>query len=181
MLLRGLDQLATKEEIQEAFGQVMGSDQDIRVGPLRPYRQNTQAVTVTLPRSKARQMVQQGQLRVGPTCCTIEKRLEIKKCQKCWGFDHSARECKGPDRSKLCWSCGKEGHLGKSCKEKNNYCVLCKEDHALGSGRCTAFRSALQKARTRQNNTNRGWAPDTENRKKREAFPHLKESRQPLK
>jgi hypothetical protein len=159
--LRGLDELATREEVQQAIEQMVGADDTIKVGPMRPHYQNTQAVTVTIAGPKAEQLVRTGLIRVGPGCCSIEKRLVVRGCQKCWAYDHAANGCKGPDRSRLCRMCGKEGHIGKTCTADKAMCVLCGEDHIMGSGRCKAFRTALNKARKLQNNKQQ-WAPRVE-------------------
>jgi hypothetical protein len=145
--LRGLDQLATREEVAQAVEQAVGPDPNTVVGPLRPYWRSTQAVTVTMTSGNAEKLIAAGKLRVGPTACKAEKRVVVKRCSKCWSFDHSAGKCDGPDRSKLCMGCGKTGHQSRECKEKKS-CVLCNgEEHALGSGQCPAFRKALAKSK----------------------------------
>ena len=163
--LRGLDDLATKEEVQLAIEQAVGADQTTMVGPLRPSRLNTQAVTVTLEATKADQLTKTGRLRVGPACCQVQNRLEVRGCLKCWGYDHAASDCKGPDRSKLCRRCGKEGHIRRDCKDTQTSCVLCKEEHSMGSNRCKAFRTALGRARKHQSSGHR-WAPSGKRREK---------------
>jgi hypothetical protein len=150
--LRGLDELASREEVTKAIEQAVGPDDTTKVGALRPHWHNTQAATLTLSKDNADKLVGVGHLRVGPSRCPVERRLEVKRCSRCWSFEHAAGKCTGPDRSKHCMGCGQEGHAMKNCKADKS-CVLCNgENHALGSGRCKAFRHALAMAR-KQNNT----------------------------
>lgn len=147
--LRGLDGLATREEVLSALEEAVGADDGTRVGQLRPNSQNTQAVTVTMAKRLADQLLETGHLRVGPSRCQAIKRLEVRKCSRCWNFDHTSSCCKGPDRTRNCRNCGQPGHLAKDCKGVRS-CVLCKEDHVIGSGLCKAFKSALNRARRQE-------------------------------
>jgi hypothetical protein len=65
--LRGLDGLASREEVLEALESAVGQDTTTKVGPMRPHRQNTQAVTVTLLKAKAEELLKAGSIRVGPS------------------------------------------------------------------------------------------------------------------
>jgi hypothetical protein len=168
--LRGLDELASREEVASAVEKIVGPDDTTKVGPLRPHWHNTQVATLTLSKNNADKLIRAGHLRVGPSRCTLERRLEIKRCSKCWKYDHLAEKCTGPDRSRLCMGCGKEGHAMKNCTADKS-CVLCEgENHALGSGRCKAFRHALVQAR-KLNNIK---LQEGKRQTGREAFPPLR-------
>ena len=79
--------------------------------------------------------------------CKVEKRIEMRRCFKCWAYEHKAAECKGPDRTKTCNKCGKEGHRYKDC-DKEEACPVCNmSGHRAGTGKCRDFRRALSKAR----------------------------------
>jgi hypothetical protein len=165
--LRGLDELATAEEVVEAVEKAVGPDPNTKVGPLRPYWRHTQAVTITTSKASADKLLAAGRLRVGPTSCQAEKRVVVKRCSKCWSYDHGAGKCDGPDRTKLCVGCGKQGHQSRECKEKKS-CVLCDgEEHALGSGQCKAFRKALQKIKGQKGNQRRPIQPQKQHQQQR--------------
>uniref|UniRef100_T1HNT4 CCHC-type domain-containing protein n=1 Tax=Rhodnius prolixus TaxID=13249 RepID=T1HNT4_RHOPR len=59
--------------------------------------------------------------------------------------------CKGPDRSKLCYKCGEQGHLAVTCTAEG-CCMLCRDReialdacrHLPGAGGCVVFREALE-------------------------------------
>lgn len=177
--LRGLDELATREEVQQAIDKTLGADDNTKIGLLRPHGSNTQAVTVTLSRPKAEELVTAGCLRVGPARCPAVRRVEVKGCTRCWSYDHSTAKCNGPDRTKLCRGCGKAGHLRKDCTGIRS-CVLCgNHEHALGSGRCKAFRAALERSRKQAATKQHRWHPSTEEVASADAdpFPPLPKGR----
>jgi hypothetical protein len=77
--LKGLDQVSTREEVLKAVAGKVGPDEVTRVGPLRPYRQNMQAATITLAKGKADILIKSGHVKVGLSCCEVEKRVEVKR------------------------------------------------------------------------------------------------------
>lgn len=122
----------------------------IKIGELRPNANNTQAVTVTLDKEDAEKLVKDGIIRVGVVNCTVEKRIKVTKCRRCWSYEHTATECTGTDRSKFCYKCGKDGHAAKDCTDEVA-CPICQtKGHITGSGKCPAFRRALNQIRREQ-------------------------------
>lgn len=113
--IRGMDSTAEKGEVKEAIEEMVGTVEDgtYTIGELRPYGRNNQATTVTMEMSKASFLIRKKSIRIGLVNCQIEQHIEVKKCFKCWSYDHIEKECKGPDRSALCHKCGGEGHKAK--------------------------------------------------------------------
>lgn len=97
--------------------------------------------------------------------CRVERRVRVDKCHRCWAFDHLARECMGPDRRNLCLKCGKSGHKREGCKAEEE-CPLCeKKGHRAGSGRCGAFKRALEHIKGRERSRERARARQEEERR----------------
>jgi len=143
--IRGMDSTAEKGEVKEAIEEMVGTMEDgtYTIGEFRPYGRNNQATTVTMEMSKASFLISKKSIRIGLINCQIEQHIEVKKCFKCWSYDHIEKECKGPDRSTLCHKCGGEGHKAKECQNMEK-CPLCDEQgHKAGPSKCGIFRRAL--------------------------------------
>lgn len=145
LFIRGIDGITKKEEVLEAIKSIIGAENDdLRVSDLRENDRGTQTAVVTLKKEHAGKLLEEN-IRIGMVTCQMEKSIRMKRCFKCWQFDHVAKECKGLDRTALCRKCAKEGHLEKECKE-TEYCVLCDTGgHVTGRGKCREYKRALSK------------------------------------
>ncbi|KAL3279406.1 hypothetical protein HHI36_016917 [Cryptolaemus montrouzieri] len=104
--------------------------------------------------------------RIGVVKFTLTKHTKLNQCFKCLGYNNVAKECEGPDRTKLCRKCGKEGHIAKNCTNAE-HCPLCKnDDHQAGKSRCWLFKMTLAKERQGSPRGKRGSAYPDRNRKK---------------
>nr|XP_022908735.1 uncharacterized protein LOC111420061 [Onthophagus taurus] len=147
--IRGMDASMEKWEVREAIEAALGvKNMDMQTSELRPMRNDTQAITVTMDTKQAETLMRGGPIKIGLTRCYIERRIKLERCFRCWGYGHTAKDCKEDiDRSKLCFKCGKENHDQGVCKNKEA-CPLCKVDgHKAGTGRCKAFMAALSLVR----------------------------------
>jgi hypothetical protein len=149
----GMDAVTTDLEVREALTNAVEfkkSDQLI-VKPLRPARYGTQVATIIADEEDANKLLLLRNLRIGLSLCPLKERIDLIKCYKCWKYGHRAAKCTEKNRSELCRNCAKEGHKSDQCKE-NAYCPLCESDgHAAGSGKCLAFRNALNEERKSRN------------------------------
>ncbi|CAB0044001.1 unnamed protein product [Trichogramma brassicae] len=124
--IRDLDECATKAEICTALGHQLGTtnlDPDV-VRSLRKAYAGTQTAVIDLPDELAAEALKLGHLRVGWVSCRVRERAEASRCFRCWDFDHVAARCAGPDRSKLCYRCGQDGHRAKTCRYAPASCHL---------------------------------------------------------
>ncbi|CAG9837743.1 unnamed protein product [Diabrotica balteata] len=152
--LRGMTANTEEEHIKLAIQREIGKwKTNFAIKQIRPMRNNTKAATFILTALAARQILDLGHLKVGLARCEVERRYVVRKCQRCWSYQHDVARCDGPDRTGLCHRCGKEGHTFNTCKE-DEHCVVCNEQHRIGSGKCAAFREALQRARMAEQNKN---------------------------
>ncbi|CAH1106749.1 unnamed protein product [Psylliodes chrysocephalus] len=129
--IRGMEADATvKEAIKDAVGTW---EEDNKLSELRPLSNDTLAATLTLRTEQAEKLLREGFLRVGLGKCRLEKRLNIRRCPKCWSYEQEVDKCEGPDRSKQCFKCGLEDHSAKECtneehalfvKRKDNNCII---------------------------------------------------------
>ncbi|XP_071052973.1 uncharacterized protein [Onthophagus taurus] len=155
--IRGMDASTDNMEIVEAIETTLGEPNiDLYTSELRPMKSNTQAVTVTLDKKKADILLKTGRIKIGLTRCRIEKRIKLERCFRCWDYGHTARDCKGIDRSKFCFKCGNDDHEQQACKNKEA-CPLCEsEGHRAGTGKCKVFITALSSARKEEQRKSNG-------------------------
>lgn len=142
-----MDATTTKEEVVEALEKVLEEKSDFKLSELRPNRGGTQAVTITINQKGAEQLNKHELIKVRLLRCSIQKRINLKRCFKCWSYEHEINKCDRPDRSNHCRKCGRVGHKSENCKEDET-CLLCNETgHISGSGKCKAFKKALSVAK----------------------------------
>uniref|UniRef100_A0A6P7HIB7 Uncharacterized protein LOC114349193 n=1 Tax=Diabrotica virgifera virgifera TaxID=50390 RepID=A0A6P7HIB7_DIAVI len=145
--IRGMTENTEESHLKAAIKKQLGSwEPNFLIKQLRPMRNSTKAATVVLSAQAATKILEVGHLKVGLVRCEVEKRYIVKKCQRCWSYLHESSKCNGPDRTGCCQNCGKKGHAFDACKEEE-FCAVCEQSHRIGSGRCPAFREALQKVK----------------------------------
>lgn len=133
--VKDMDFEATADDIREGFKVLIG-EEEIRVGALRPAFGGTQSATVLVPGLAAKKLKDVSRIQVGWVCCRLIQRESEARCYRCWEFGHTASGCKGEDRTKLCFNCGREGHVIATC-EFSVRCVACgKEGHKMGNRSC---------------------------------------------
>ncbi|XP_015118908.1 uncharacterized protein LOC107042385 [Diachasma alloeum] len=153
--IKNLEETATKKEILEALQKAAGESCGISLNAIKSLRKaygRTQTAWVRLPVPTTKKIVgESGKIKIEWVNCHVRRVERPLKCFKCWDFGHLANKCKSlVDRSKNCIKCGEDGHLVAKC-EKDAKCVLCvakgridNSAHIAGSGRCPAYKEALQ-------------------------------------
>lgn len=110
--IRGIDADTTQEELVSAIENQIGPSKDkkYKVGVLRPNTNETQAATVSIGR-KENSWVTENKSGI---ICPVERRLKIKRCPRCWAFDHKQASCQSTrDLTKSCYKCGSSNHKVK--------------------------------------------------------------------
>ncbi|XP_049548805.1 tol-Pal system protein TolA-like [Anopheles darlingi] len=122
---RNLDSITTESELEKALKEQCGV-KEISSLRLRKGFDNMKVATVWLHPQEAGKLLAKGSVKLRWSVCPIRVAPRVdpstRKCYKCLELGHLSVNCKGPDRSKLCYNCGGEGH-------------------ALGGPRCNAYRS----------------------------------------
>lgn len=150
--LRDLDSYTTVEEVEAAIKTSLGCNEaDIRVNLTRANNRELKVAIVQMAERQATDLLEMGRVKVGWVYSRVCKRIVVLRCYRCHGYGHIAAACKGADRSKLCYKCGSAEHKAKTCDGPVK-CFICSElgqpedkvNHVPGSGRCVAFRNALE-------------------------------------
>ncbi|XP_036147511.1 uncharacterized protein LOC118647204 [Monomorium pharaonis] len=101
-------------------------------------------------------MLKKEKLNIGWRKCPVFNHFSIKRCFKCWGFYHIAKNC---TRDETCHKCtGK--HKASECREKQNKCVNCmfkiktynlkiKDDHDALDPECPTYKRAIEEEKRR--------------------------------
>lgn len=158
--IRDLDDATTKEEVEEAiYRETKVNAEDIKTTLLGPNSRGLKLAIIQMSARVANKLVEQSKMKIGWVNCRIRRRLEVKRCFRCFGFGHEQSYCKGPNRrgDHICMNCGEKGHSKSDCSSKEPQCFLCKErqsenispHHKPGTGKCQVFREALEEARTK--------------------------------
>ncbi|KAJ8967957.1 hypothetical protein NQ317_003547 [Molorchus minor] len=147
--IKDLDCVSTKEEVEMAIAHLLGiKEEEVAVGPLRPYFGGNQAATVRLKANHAVELLNKGTVRIGLNQCPINEFVKVVQCYRCLKYGHRRDECReATGRAAECLRCGGNGHKAKEC-ERAEHCVLCQKDgHRAGAGKCPEFRKALQRSK----------------------------------
>jgi hypothetical protein len=158
--IRDLDSGADEKEVLDALNSAVAGvleEGQAKVKSLRPAYGGTQLAVVTMPANAAQAVLGCGKIRVGWVNCRVRQRIHLTRCFRCHEFGHLAADCKGKEnRAAMCLACGRAGHKAKECKNKP-HCMLCSQkpgnsdvNHQATSGKCPAFRAALERARKNQ-------------------------------
>lgn len=103
-------------------------------------------------------MLKKEKLNIGWRKCPVFDHVSIKRCFKCWGFYHIAKNC---TRDETCHKCAGT-HKASECrkKENKNKCVNCmfkiktynlkiKDDHDALDPECPTYKRAIEEEKRR--------------------------------
>jgi len=66
--------------------------------------------------------MKERKVNVGWKICSIFEHFNVKRCYKCWGYYHIAKDC---TREMTCHKCA-GNHIADKCTEANKRCINCK-------------------------------------------------------
>jgi len=101
-------------------------------------------------------MLKKEKLSIGWRKCPVYNHISIKRCFKCWGFHHIAKNC---TRDETCHKCAGK-HTATDCREKKNKCVNCmfktktynlqiNDEHDALSPECPTYKRAIEEEKRR--------------------------------
>lgn len=120
----------------------------------RRKRRRIYQSVIQLNADSYRKVMSSGQVFIGYDCCSVFDAVEITRCFKCSGFQHTAGNCK----SKVaCPRCA-EDHLLADCKSDSLKCINCLHvknnlsdtdiNHAAWDRNCAVYQQKLKSFRT---------------------------------
>ena len=101
-------------------------------------------------------ILKKAKLNVGWKKCPVFNHINVKRCFKCWGYYHIAKNC---TRKETCFKCA-GSHNSRDCTVTKKKCVNCmfknqtynlkiSDDHDALSPECPTFKRALQEEKKR--------------------------------
>lgn len=101
-------------------------------------------------------ILSKGKLSVGWNKCPVFNHISVKRCFKCWGYFHIAKNC---TRDETCHKCAGK-HKALECRETKKRCVNCmfkiqaynleiSDEHDALDPQCPTFRRAIQEEKRR--------------------------------
>lgn len=98
-----------------------------------------------------KRMIEAGKISIGWDPCWVSEDINIRRCFKCWGFNHVASKCLQPHQ--LCPKCSGNHHQ-KDCDSTIEKCVVCcvavakrhikiDTDHTVFSSSCPSYAHRL--------------------------------------
>lgn len=97
----------------------------------------------------------EGRLLMGWRSCTVVDGAYIKRCYKCYGFNHKSDSCRN---QAACSFCGENEHVRKDCLETHRKCINCivanknlklglDVNHDVWSEKCRVFQRKLEQSK----------------------------------
>ena len=153
--IRDMNRLSTAAEVKKAIkGQIQRPIGELKVTVTKPNSRAEIMAIAEMSETAENELLMTSRVKIGCVNCRVRRSIILEQCFRCLGYGHQARDFKGMDRGKNCNKCGKTGHKWAACIAEPN-CALCKEmkveqrqlKHVPGSGKCLAFRQALDGAK----------------------------------
>jgi len=154
LLIRGIDAMATIEEIRESFVSICRPEHTEKIKmTVNKNIRGEQTAVLTMVSTDADKALNLRSVRIGFSDCRMQERIKVDRCFKCWQFGHNARACQDQvvNMSNCCFKCGQPGHHKSTCPSKVEFCPTCGvEGHQSATGGCRSYREAMSKERRRR-------------------------------
>ena len=103
--LLDLDSYTTKEEVEEALKRELGENTgELKVAILKPNKREQGLAIVEIEEQGANKLLQTSRIKIGWVNSRVRRRTQVSRCFKWLDYGHQVKDCKGPDRSLLCYS-----------------------------------------------------------------------------
>lgn len=123
---------------------------------IRSKRRENGSIIIEVDEATHDLMLRKAKLNIGWKKCPVFNHFSIKRCFKCWGFYHIAKNC---TREETCYKCAGK-HKASECNEKKNKCVNCmfkiktynlkiKDEHDALDPECPTYKRAIEQEKKR--------------------------------
>lgn len=119
-------------------------------------RGNEGSLIMQMDEETHQEMLSRGKISVGWKKCAVYNHVNVKRCFKCWGYYHIAKNC---TREETCHKCA-GNHKASECEAENRKCVNCTHknqafnlkinvEHDALDKECPTFKRAMQEEKRR--------------------------------
>ncbi|XP_015595099.1 uncharacterized protein LOC107267645 [Cephus cinctus] len=128
----------------------------VRVGEQNDRRNTEGTVILEVDTETHNKIIEKRKLNLGWKKCPVQDFVSVKRCFKCWGYNHIAKYCK---REEACQHCAGK-HKGSECKEAKKRYVNCmfkiqkyhvsiSDEHDALDKECPTFKRMMEEERKR--------------------------------
>lgn len=123
LIIRGLKKQYTDEDLYEMLKNQNDIDSGIKIIKLFESKKvkNRYNAIIQVEKTIYDKIIKEGKLNMGWEKCAVYEYTNVKRCFKCWGYNHEAKECRN---KKVCPKCAEE-HEEKECNNTQTKCVNC--------------------------------------------------------
>lgn len=95
---------------------MLGNDRtkNCKIEKIWPMANNTMASTIMTTGDINEEVVKMGSMTVELVWCKVKKRYAMRRSNKCWKYEHIAKDCSGVDRRSTgevyCTICNEKGY-----------------------------------------------------------------------
>ena len=100
--IRDIDACATVDEVRQVIAQG-GVGGEIEIQLTDANNRSQRLAIASVQETEALKLLKTDKLKVGWVICRVRRRILLVRCFRCLGYGHHARDCKGTDRSKMCY------------------------------------------------------------------------------
>lgn len=111
--IKHIEAVATTEDVKLAVLRELGTENEskrVELASLRQAYAGTQNAIIHVSKQDETRLLEKGAIKIGLPLCRMVANKQVETCFRCWLPGYTAKTCKGPDRSKSCRNCGKDGH-----------------------------------------------------------------------
>ena len=81
----------------------------------------------------------------------MERFTNLKRCTRCYAFEHLVRNCPLPTDYKICSECSHEGHRFNQCTKTEKKCILCAGQHSTMAYKCPERKNKIKQLENKKN------------------------------
>lgn len=155
LIVRDLEDTVEADEIRDGIEKALGQKnlRDLKITEPRTPKngKGSKYAQATIPINLGQALVRQRRIVIGWSMCRIEEMITPPRCYRCQNFGHASHQCQTDEPGKRrCLKCGGEDHLARDCKNDRKCYVCGTEGHRADSMACVQYREAVKRERARR-------------------------------
>lgn len=149
------DELVETIKKQNAMEEIEGREMKI-VKRINKEGRHEGSIIMIVDEGTHQELLMKGKISVGWRKCPVYNHINVKRCYKCWGYYHIAKNC---TREETCHKCA-GNHEASKCTAAENKCINCvfknrafnleiNTEHDALDRECPTYKRAIQEEKRR--------------------------------